>query len=56
MNDNVIANLHLTMTNLVFSSVTEKKTVKEIWDTLHKLYELKSLYTRIFLKMKLYTL
>ena len=45
MDENAIANLHLTMEN-----------VKDIWDTFHKLYEIKSLQTRIFLKRKLCTL
>ncbi|RDY10889.1 hypothetical protein CR513_04525, partial [Mucuna pruriens] len=44
------------MADSVLSSVAEKNTAKEIWDTLIKLYEVKSLHTRIFLKRKLYTL
>ncbi|RDX88580.1 putative U-box domain-containing protein 50, partial [Mucuna pruriens] len=32
----------------------KKKTTKEIWDALIKLYDVKSLYIRIFLKKKLY--
>ncbi|KAG2399616.1 Retrovirus-related Pol polyprotein from transposon TNT 1-94 Protease [Vigna angularis] len=56
MDDNAVANLHLAMADSVLSSIAEKKTAKEIWDTLIKLYEVKSLHTRIFLKRKLYTL
>jgi hypothetical protein len=40
----------------VLSSVAEKKRAKEIWDTLTKLYEFKSLHNKIFLKWRLYTL
>ena len=54
--DNAVANLHLAMVDSVLSSVAEKKTAREIWDVLNKLYEVKSLHTRIFLKRKLYTL
>jgi tyrosine-protein phosphatase YwqE len=36
--------------------VAEKKRAKEIWDTLTKLYEFKSLHNKIFLKRRLYTL
>ena len=56
MDANAIANLHLAMADSVLSSVVEKKTAKEIWDALVKLYEVKSLHNRIFLKRKLYTL
>jgi len=44
------------MADSVLSSIAEKKTVKEIWDTLIKLYKVKSLHNRIFLKRRLYTL
>ncbi|KAE8662818.1 hypothetical protein F3Y22_tig00113124pilonHSYRG00138 [Hibiscus syriacus] len=40
----------------VLSSIEEKKTAKEIWDHLTKLYEATSLHNKIFLKRKLYTL
>ncbi|KAE8698554.1 hypothetical protein F3Y22_tig00110597pilonHSYRG00393 [Hibiscus syriacus] len=40
----------------VLSSIEEKKTTKEIWDHLTKLYEVISLHNKIFLKRKLYTL
>ena len=56
MDGNAIANLHLALADGVLSSVAEKKTAKEIWDTLSKLYEAKSLYNKIFLRRKLYTL
>jgi len=55
INNNVIANLHLALADAL-SSIAEKTTAKEIWDTLTSLYEVKSLHTRIFLKRKLYTL
>jgi hypothetical protein len=56
MDDNAVANLHLAMADSVLSSIAEKKSAKEIWDALIKLYEVKSLHTRIFLKRRLYTL
>ncbi|KAH9673800.1 hypothetical protein KPL70_018239 [Citrus sinensis] len=52
---NAISDLHLTLADGVLSSVAEKNTAKEIWDTLTKLYEAKSLHNKIFLKRKLYT-
>ncbi|KAL5841892.1 hypothetical protein ACOSQ3_012495 [Xanthoceras sorbifolium] len=56
MDGNAIANLHLALADGVLSSIEEKKTAKEIWDHLTKLYEAKSLHNKIFLKRKLYTL
>ena len=56
IDDNVISDLHLALTDGVLSSVAEKNTAKEIGDTLIKLYEAKSLHNKIFLKRKLYTL
>ncbi|TXG47928.1 hypothetical protein EZV62_027222 [Acer yangbiense] len=53
---NAIANLHLAQSDGVLLSVAEKKTAKEIWDTLTKSYEAKSLQRKIFLKRRLYTL
>ncbi|KAH9668793.1 Integrase catalytic domain-containing protein [Citrus sinensis] len=53
---NVISDLHLALVDGVLSSVAEKKIAKEIWDTLTKLYEAKSLHNKIFLERKLYTL
>ena len=53
---NAITDLHLTLADGVLFSVAKKTTVKEIWDTLTKLYETKFLHNKIFLKMKLYTL
>ncbi|KAK0593129.1 hypothetical protein LWI29_031498 [Acer saccharum] len=52
---NAVANLHLALADGVLSSVAEKKMAKEIWDTLTKLYEAKSLHHKIFLKRRLYT-
>ena len=54
MDGNAIANLHLALVDGVLSSVAEKKTAKEIWDTLTKLYEAKSLHNKIFLKRALH--
>lgn len=56
MDGNAIANLHLAMADLVLSSILEKKTVKEIWDAVTKLYKAKSLHNRVILKRRLYTL
>ena len=56
MDDNAVAKLHLTLADSVLSSVAEKQMAKEIWDILVKLYEVKSLHNRIFLKRRLYTL
>lgn len=53
MDGNAIANLHLTLANAVLSSLEEKKTVKEIWGALTKLYKAKSLYNKIFLKKEI---
>ena len=46
INDNVISDLHLALADGVLSSVAEKNTTKEIWDTLTKLYEAKSLHNK----------
>jgi len=56
MDDNSVANLHLALVDSVLSSVAEKKTAKENWDALTKLYEVKLLHNKIFLKRRLYTL
>ncbi|KAE8686521.1 Protein STRUBBELIG-RECEPTOR FAMILY 1 [Hibiscus syriacus] len=56
MDGNAMANFHLALTDEVLSSIEEKKTAKEIWDHLTKLYEATSLHNKIFLKRKLYTL
>ena len=56
MDGNATANLHLALADGVLSSIEKKKTTKEIWDHLTKLYEAKSLHNKIFLKRKLYTL
>jgi len=56
MNGNDIANIHLALADELLSSVADKKTDKEIWDTLTKLYESKSLHNKIFLNRRLYTL
>ncbi|KAH9714593.1 hypothetical protein KPL71_020713 [Citrus sinensis] len=53
---NAISDLHLALADGVLSSVVEKNKAKEIWDTLTKLYEAKSLHNKIFLKRKLYIL
>ncbi|KAE8688623.1 hypothetical protein F3Y22_tig00110962pilonHSYRG00058 [Hibiscus syriacus] len=56
MDGNAMANFHLALADEVLSSIEEKKTAKEIWDHLTKLYEATSLHNKIFLKRKLYTL
>ncbi|GJY36936.1 gag-pol polyprotein [Tanacetum coccineum] len=56
MEDNAIANLHLTLADGVLSSIEEKKTGKDIWDHLARLYEARSLHNKIFLKRKLYAI
>ncbi|KAA0061179.1 Gag-Pol [Cucumis melo var. makuwa] len=56
MDGNATANIHLALADNVLSSIEEKKTAKEIWDHLTKLYKAKSLHNKIFLKRKLYTL
>ncbi|KAE8706560.1 hypothetical protein F3Y22_tig00110392pilonHSYRG00195 [Hibiscus syriacus] len=56
MDGNAMANLNLALADEVLSSIEEKKTTKEIWDHLTKLYEATSLHNKIFLKRKLYTL
>ena len=56
MDGNAITNIHIALADEVLSSVAEKKIAKEIWDTLTKLYQFKSLHNNIFLKRRLYTL
>ena len=56
MDENTVANLHLTLADKILSSVEEKKTAKEIWDQLIRLYEAKSIHNKIFLKRRLYTI
>ncbi|GJR91241.1 retrovirus-related pol polyprotein from transposon TNT 1-94 [Tanacetum coccineum] len=56
MDENAIANLHLALADGVLSSIEEKKSAKEIWDHLARLYEARSLHNKKFLKRKLYAL
>nr|GEU58573.1 Gag-Pol polyprotein [Tanacetum cinerariifolium] len=56
MDENAVANLHLALADGVLSSIEEKKTAKDIWDHLARLYEARSLHNKIFLKRKLYAL
>ncbi|GJR30650.1 gag-pol polyprotein [Tanacetum coccineum] len=56
MDGNAIVNLHLALADGVLSSIEEKKSAKEIWDHLARLYEARSLHNTIFLKRKLYAL
>ncbi|PON73396.1 hypothetical protein PanWU01x14_059000 [Parasponia andersonii] len=56
MDSNTVANLYLALADRILSSIEEKKSAKEIWDTLTKLYQAKSLHNKIFLKRRLYTL
>ncbi|KAE8670544.1 hypothetical protein F3Y22_tig00112127pilonHSYRG00101 [Hibiscus syriacus] len=56
MDGNAMANFHLALADEVLSSIEEKKTTKEIWDHLTKLYKATSLHNKIVLNRKLYTL
>ena len=56
MDGHAVGNLHLALVDGVLSSIEEKKTVKEIWDHLTKLYEARSLHTKIVHERKPYTL
>ncbi|XP_020271737.1 uncharacterized protein LOC109846911 [Asparagus officinalis] len=56
MNENAIVNIHLALVDGALSSIEDKNTTNEIYDTLTKLYEEKSLYNKIILKRRLYTL
>ncbi|GJU14262.1 hypothetical protein Tco_1142228 [Tanacetum coccineum] len=56
MDENAIANLHLALADGVLSRIDEKKSAKEIWDRLARLYEANSLQNKIFLKRKSYAL
>nr|GEX49786.1 retrovirus-related Pol polyprotein from transposon TNT 1-94 [Tanacetum cinerariifolium] len=56
MDGNAFANLHLAVADGVLSSIEEKKSAKEIWDHLARLYEARSLHNKFFLKRKIYAL
>ncbi|GJS68090.1 gag-pol polyprotein [Tanacetum coccineum] len=56
MDGNAIENLHLALADGVLSSIEEKKSAKEIWDHLARLYEARSLHNKNFLKRKFYAL
>ncbi|GJT44988.1 gag-pol polyprotein [Tanacetum coccineum] len=56
MDRNAIANLHLALADGVLSSIEDKRTAKDIWDHLARLYEARSLHNKKFLKRKLYAL
>ena len=56
MDGNAIANLHSALGDKVLSSVVKKKTTKGIYDIFTKLYKVKSLHNKIFLKKRLYNL
>ena len=56
INDNVVADLHLAISDGILSSMNEKMTAAEIWERLTKLYEAKSQRTKIFLTRRLHTL
>ena len=45
-----------TLTYTILSIIIENTTTKDIWNTLMKLYNFMSLYTRICLKRNFYTL
>ncbi|GJW73317.1 gag-pol polyprotein [Tanacetum coccineum] len=53
--ENAIA-ISLQLADGVLSSIEEKKTAKEIWDHLARLYEARTLHNKFFLKRKLYAL
>ena len=45
------------MPKAILSSIVEKTTtIKEIWESIIKLYKVKSFHIRMFLKKKMYTL
>ncbi|GJV09343.1 hypothetical protein Tco_1346999 [Tanacetum coccineum] len=44
------ANLHLALADEVLSSIEEKKSAKDIWDHLARLYEARSLHNKFFLE------
>ncbi|GJV90696.1 gag-pol polyprotein [Tanacetum coccineum] len=46
MDENAIANLHLALADEVLSSIEEKKSAKDIWDHLARLYEARSLHNK----------
>ena len=52
----VVADLHLAISDGILSSMNEKMTAAEIWERLTKLYEAKSQCTKIFLKRRLHTI
>ncbi|GJZ35217.1 gag-pol polyprotein [Tanacetum coccineum] len=56
MDENAIANINLALVDGVLSSIEVKKSEKEIWDHLARLYEARSLHNKKFLKRKLYAL
>lgn len=56
MDGNAISDLYLALANEILFSVEEKKSTKKKCDTLTKLYELKLLHNKFFLKNRLYTL
>ncbi|GKD31527.1 hypothetical protein Tco_1242305 [Tanacetum coccineum] len=56
MDKNAITNLHLALADGVLSSIEEKKSEKEIWDHLARLYEARVLHNKKILKRKLYAL
>ncbi|GKC82455.1 hypothetical protein Tco_1138172 [Tanacetum coccineum] len=56
MDGNAIGNLYLALADGVLLSIEEKKSAKEIWDHLARLYEARSLHNKNFLKRKLYAL
>ncbi|GJS42643.1 gag-pol polyprotein [Tanacetum coccineum] len=56
MDGNAIANLHVALADGVLSSIEEKKSAKEIWDHLARLYEARSIHNKKILKRRLYAL
>ncbi|GJX23063.1 hypothetical protein Tco_0227508 [Tanacetum coccineum] len=56
MDKNDIANLHLALVDGFLSSIEEKKSERESWHHLARLYEARSLHNKKNLKWKLYAL
>nr|GEV57462.1 Gag-Pol polyprotein [Tanacetum cinerariifolium] len=46
MDENAIANLHLTLADGVLSSIEEKKDAKDIWEHLARLYKARSIHNK----------
>ena len=47
MDEDIVSSLHLVVVDNILSNISELQLIKEIWDTLTKLYEVKSLHKKI---------